>query len=543
MARTVQPVRLAGPRQGDTEANMISWMENTLGFSRVVATELYKGQLLKTWKDFADVRDDDVDRLIGAIRRDLKESIAEIAVQRLKLVIYWVKYQIRTNRPFFSHGEPTRYLSEVERSDFLPLREQKEMVDTWFENNKEPDHSPLTLDVASAPKVFDKIKTILTRVRGAAGIPLAYVIRHQLEPPDGDDDPPYGEDDSKYPSYDEEMIARAPILKPGTWSVGQEDHLEIDGPFASNFRGDNMKVWSILHAMLSTTGAWQHVKKFTAGQNGRQAWRTLQTHYFGSDKIDLMANAILTALKNLHYSGDRANFTFDKYCTAHVEQHNQHAALQEYGIKPLEERDKILHFQQGIKDPTFEPVRSSIIIGKADGKFQDFDSVMTTYMTFKRAQTSLAPTSRVSAVSTKSDGRHGGAKRDDADARKNGLVPQAEVDKCSHIVKRYYPTPEYKRLTPAEKARLWQLNNPGVTPGTGKTSGKRKSESMDSKIAALTLAMNSAATVISSLTNATKKTDPVPPEIPDNIEIEDASNRVNPALTRQGHVPKKNRTE
>jgi hypothetical protein len=66
---------------------------------------------------------------------------------------------------------------------------------------------------------------------------------------------------------------------------------------------------------------------------------------------------------------------------------------------------------------------------------------------------------------------------------------------------------------------------------------------MDSKIAALTSAMTSAATVISSLTNATKKTDPVPPEIPDNIEIEDASNRVNPALTRQGHVPKKNRTE
>ena len=336
------------------------------------------------------------------------------------------------------------------------------------------------------------------------------------------------------------MIVHAPILKPGTWREGQEEHLETDGPFAVNFKGDNMKVWSILHAMLSTIGAWQHVKKFSAGQNGRQAWRTLQTHYFGSDKIDLMANAILTTLKNLHYSGDRTNFTFDKYCTAHVEQHNQHAALQEYGIKPLEERDKILHFQQGIKDPTFEPVRSSIIIGKADGKFQDFDSVMTTYMTFKRAQTSLAPTSRVSAVSTKSDGQRGGAKRDDVEARKRGLPPQADIDKCTHIVKKHYSKAEYKKFTPAEKARLWQLNNPGVTPGTGKTSGKRKSESMDSKIAALTSAMNSAATVISSLTNATKKTDS---DIPDNIEMEDASNRTNPALTRQGHVPKKTRTE
>jgi hypothetical protein len=66
---------------------------------------------------------------------------------------------------------------------------------------------------------------------------------------------------------------------------------------------------------------------------------------------------------------------------------------------------------------------------------------------------------------------------------------------------------------------------------------------MDSKIAALTSAMTSAATVISSLTNATKKTDSVPPKIPDNIEMENASNHTNPALTRQGHVPKKNRTE
>ena len=76
---------------------MIRWMEHTLGFSREVATVLYQGQLLRSWKDFSDVRDDDVDRMIAAIRRDQKESIAEIAVQRLKLVIYWVKYQVRTN--------------------------------------------------------------------------------------------------------------------------------------------------------------------------------------------------------------------------------------------------------------------------------------------------------------------------------------------------------------------------------------------------------------------------------------------------------------
>ncbi len=399
--------------------------------------------------------------------------------------------------------------------------------------------------MASAPKVFDKIKTILTRVCRAAGIPLTYVIRHQLEPPDWDEDPPYGDEDSTYPSYDEEMIAHATIFKPGTWRVGQDEFLKTEGPFAANFKGDNMKVWLILHVMLSTTGAWQHVKKFTAGQNSRQAWRTLQTHYFGTDKIDLMANAILTTLKNLHYSGERANFTFDKYCMAHVEQHNQHAALQEYGIKPLEERDKILHVQQGIKDPTFEPVHSSIIVSKADGKFQDFDSVMTTYMTFKQAQMSLAPTSRVSAVSTKSDGRRGGAKRDDAEARKRGLPPQADIHKCTYIVKKHYSKAEYCKYTPAKKARLWQLNNPGMTPGTGKkTSGKRPADSMDLKIATPTTAMTSAMSVISSLSNATAKmANSSASEVPNNPGCDEASNRTNPALACQPQVPKTQQTE
>ncbi len=180
-----------------------------------------------------------------------------------------------------------------------------------------------------------------------------------------------------------------------------------------------------------------------------------------------------------------------------------------------------------------------------DGKFQDFDSVMTTYMTFKRAQTSLAPTSRVSVMSTKSDGRRGAAKRDDAEAHKRGLPPQADIDKCTHIVKKHYSKVKYRKFTRAENARLWQLKNPGVTPGNGKkTSGKHPAESMDSKIAALTTAMTSAVSVISSLSNATSKmTDSSASEVPDNPGCDDASNHTIPALAHQAHVPKKNCTE
>jgi len=45
--------------------------------------------------------------------------------------------------------------------------------------------------------------------------------------------------------------------------------------------------------------------------------------------------------------------------------------------------------------------------------------------------------------------------------------PQSEIDKQVHITNRDYSADEYKRLNPAEKAKLWQLGNANRTPGTG----------------------------------------------------------------------------
>ncbi len=42
-----------------------------------------------------------------------------------------------------------------------------------------------------------------------------------------------------------------------------------------------------------------------------------------------------------------------KYCTAHVDQHNCHAALAEWNVKPLEETMKIHYFEGRITDLSF----------------------------------------------------------------------------------------------------------------------------------------------------------------------------------------------
>jgi len=134
------------------------------------------------------------------------------------------------------------------------------------------------------------------------------------------------------------------------------------------------------------------VKKFTATQDGWQVYRTLHSHFFGKDKVNTMRNDILLSLKSKIYQGNCKNFNFDKYCLAHVAEHNQYASLVEYGVQPLEKGMQILYFEGGIKDPTFEAAWNAILVDRL--RFQDFDSVMHMYVTSKRSQKSEAGVSQ-----------------------------------------------------------------------------------------------------------------------------------------------------
>ena len=125
------------------------------------------------------------------------------------------------------------------------------------------------------------------------------------------------------------------------------------------------------------------MKKYSTTQNGRQTWRTLHTFFFGGDRVTTMHSDIILTLKTLFYSGDRKNYNFDKYCTAHVEQHNRLTALLEFGVKDLNKAMKIHYSEEGIKDNSFNSVKTTILVDRS--KFQDFNSIMNLYANFKRA--------------------------------------------------------------------------------------------------------------------------------------------------------------
>ncbi len=110
-----------------------------------------------------------------------------------------------------------------------------------------------------------------------------------------------------------------------------------------------------------------------------------------------MVSKILSTVKSLHKRDDRKNFTFDKYCTAHVDQHNRHAALSKWNVKPLEESMKIHYFEDRIADLSFASFKSTIMVDSQ--KFQKFETVMRLFVNYKRTQKAEAPTHQACNVS------------------------------------------------------------------------------------------------------------------------------------------------
>jgi hypothetical protein len=295
---------------------------------------------------------------------------------------------------------------------------------------------------------------------------------------------------------------------------------------------------AILHALFSTSDVWQHVKKFTPTQDERQVYRTLHSHFFGADKVNTMVNDILSSLKSKIYQGDRKNWNFNKYCLAHVAEHNRHSSLQEYDVAPLEESTKIHYFKEGIKDPTLDAARNAILVNRL--QFPDFDSIMQLYVISKQSQKSEAtsPGRQLSAVTGHGGGGRGRGEagrgvrgRGDPDARQRGLVSQADIDKVTNIENKHYPEEVYAKFSAAEKAKHWQLRKPGKERGTGHTGGKKSGISA-TNVSDFASAISSAVSAISALSDTTKRA-------ADEEETkDDSSNCKNPALVCQSKKPK-----
>ena len=456
---------------------MIAMFERVLNFKNGAATALYDEQQITDVDALRELDDTTIKELCRAIAK-AGHSISQISQNRLKLLVWWTKHMWRTSREIDD-------LTDVQYDDIKLYQSQKTFEDDLVDA-KEPAAPTMTLSQATAAACFTQMTTHLDKCRGVTGIPLGYVVRPTLKgpfdaPEDGPEDhPPYGAPESPYPTIDAELSARARILRHDLTHAqlaAPLDTLEANGPFDPAFLVDSTKVFEILHSSWGTSQPWTHARTLAKVKNGRKAFRLLHSLLLGGQQLVTSGSAIMTKLQSFRYDGDRRGFGFDKYVALHVGAHNDHDELQAYDVAPLEESLKILWFQNGIQDKSFDAVRAAICANP--GNYTTFTAVQEAYVNFKLQQKATEPPRARQVASFRAGRRDNAPRRGGAGRgrgggdRKKNLPSQKEVDACTHIVDKDYPTAEYNAFTPAEKQRLYQLRNPGKEPGTGPTRHDR----------------------------------------------------------------------
>ncbi len=108
----------------DTRENVITWFIREFGFSRNAAATLHDVQTLKDAQALSELDDNDaVANVCKAVGKDIGQSVAKIAANKLKLVCFWVRHQYRTLREIGRAQRPLVqivYSGEIDR-----LRQQK----------------------------------------------------------------------------------------------------------------------------------------------------------------------------------------------------------------------------------------------------------------------------------------------------------------------------------------------------------------------------------------------------------------------------------
>ena len=193
---------------------------------------------------------------------------------------------------------------------YMSAKDSKESGNT---SNKPPKFEAGT----SFVKWQKLAEAYLWSITNPSGIPLAYVIRT-------DDNPPATQE--SYPSLKAKLVACT----------------EHDG---EGYSADNEHVWTIMQEAIMNGPGWAYIRSFARGKDGRKAWKSLSKHYLGSGPISTEKQKAYAAIKAAKYTGESARFTFETYVST---LQNAYETLAEFD-EPVAEAKKVQDFLDGIQ--------------------------------------------------------------------------------------------------------------------------------------------------------------------------------------------------
>ena len=401
-----------------------------IGFSVPAAVFITDQQGLTTVSQLVDLRDEAVSNLCKAVRRpggvvagggvNPGQPVSILAEENLKLTCYFARHRIRV-----SHDTVPNDITMVNITAMRELRD--------FETSHEDPEVP-EVDERDWPKTIDAIREHLANCYGTTGIPLAYVIRENVNPPAAD--PPGG-----YDTEEEEMIARAP----------HRVNVAANAAFTAQYKIDRGLVYEKLKLMTQKLDCWTYVKQGKRGKDGRAAFFALFNHYLGPNNVDSLAHAAERKLQTTTYDGERKRWNFEKYVKVHhVDQHAILEQLQSDGDhNGIDARSKVRHLMDRIKTDSLNAVKTRIM--SDPGLRNDFERCVTLYKDFiaqTKANSTRGTNMNVASITSQSKAPGGSHNKSGGKGASSG---------GTHVEDRYYKSDEYKKLTQQQKKKLKEM--------------------------------------------------------------------------------------
>ena len=257
------------------------------------------------------------------------------AIRNLKTLRYWITLRRRVDGEITPEAftEDTLYETEARMQEIKDYKRA--------EKGEDIEKPPKLKSMSKWTSFWEALNTYLGSIRGAAEVPLTYIIRdHGTVPPDAHE--------QEYDTFDE--LYHTTTVHEGT-----------------HFQADNTRVWHEIKAVIQDGPGWDFIRKFERTKNGRGAVMALKKQNESLNGITTRKNKAYTALSTLRYDGPKKNWTFDQYVAAHLRAHNE----LEYCKEPVPETKKVKDFLDGIEDERLDSAKDNILGDET--KLNDFD--------------------------------------------------------------------------------------------------------------------------------------------------------------------------
>ena len=409
--------RAALGRIGFNDATQTALVEN--GFATIIdlatTDEMSLNHLnkhLAAWRDAAAPAADQV-------------RMPFLALQKLKAMRYWVLAQTRI-------GGSTAAVGFDNLVAVATLKVMQAAKDLKEATEDTAIQKPVALsDINKWTKFWLMFSTYLGRVKGAAHIPLVYLIR--------------------------EHVAVTNEITTATYASPEDKLIAITVHAGEHYEVDNRTLYEELKPLVVDGPGWGFIKKFDKTKDGRGAVLALKAQAEGqSAKLTRKAKAY-ASMTSAAYRGQRRGYTFDNYVSIHQEAHNELLDLEE----EVPESKKVTDFLKGIQDPQLQ-VGKQIILGdpKKMGNFEECQQYLGTLIQNTGVQAKMER--NVSSV--RSNG--GGGGNSNSGGSGGSLVEKIKGGSYSNV--------QWGELTTAEKDRVEKYREEAKEKKKGKAKARAK---------------------------------------------------------------------